>query len=64
MSQINSYIKDYFQVVLLLSCFVGHPVCIDPVKIKMSKNDINNLLTLIIWKCVLCIVKKGIHIFF
>ena len=27
MSQINSYIKDDFQDVLLLSCFVGHPVC-------------------------------------
>ena len=27
MSQINSNIKDDFQVVLLLSCFVGHPVC-------------------------------------
>jgi len=26
MSQINSNIKDDFQVVLLLSCFVGHPV--------------------------------------
>ena len=26
MSQINSKIKDDFQVVLLLSCFVGHPV--------------------------------------
>ena len=26
MSQINSYIKDDFQVVLLLSCFMGHPV--------------------------------------
>ena len=26
MSQINSYIKDDFQDVLLLSCFVGHPV--------------------------------------
>ena len=26
MSQINSYIKDDIQVVLLLSCFVGHPV--------------------------------------
>ena len=29
MSQINSNIKDDFQVVLLLSCFVGHPVCTD-----------------------------------
>jgi len=27
MSQINSNIKDDFQVVLVLSCFVGHPVC-------------------------------------
>ena len=27
MSQINLNIKDDFQVVLLLSCFVGHPVC-------------------------------------
>ena len=26
MSQINSNTKDDFQVVLLLSCFVGHPV--------------------------------------
>ena len=26
MSKINSNIKDDFQVVLLLSCFVGHPV--------------------------------------
>ena len=26
MSKINSKIKDDFQVVLLLSCFVGHPV--------------------------------------
>ena len=26
MSQINSNIKDDFKVVLLLSCFVGHPV--------------------------------------
>ena len=26
MSQLNSNIKDDFQVVLLLSCFVGHPV--------------------------------------
>ena len=26
MSQINSNIKDDFQVVFLLSCFVGHPV--------------------------------------
>ena len=26
MSQINSNIKDDFQVVLLLSCFVGHPI--------------------------------------
>ena len=26
MSQINSKIKEDFQVVLLLSCFVGHPV--------------------------------------
>ena len=26
MSQINSNIKDDFQVVLLLSCFVEHPV--------------------------------------
>ena len=26
MSQINSNIKDDSQVVLLLSCFVGHPV--------------------------------------
>ena len=26
MSQINSNTKDEFQVVLLLSCFVGHPV--------------------------------------
>ena len=26
MSQINSNIKDDFQVVLLMSCFVGHPV--------------------------------------
>ncbi len=25
MSKINSNIKDDFQVVLLLSCFVGHP---------------------------------------
>ena len=25
MSKINLYIKDDFQVVLLLSCFVGHP---------------------------------------
>ena len=25
-SQINSKIKDDFQVVLLLSCFMGHPV--------------------------------------
>jgi len=25
MSQINSNTKDDFQVVLLLSCFVGHP---------------------------------------
>ena len=29
MSQINSMIKDDFQVVLILSCFVGHPVAID-----------------------------------
>ena len=28
MSQINSNNKDDFQVVLLLSCFVGHSVCI------------------------------------
>ena len=28
MSQINSNTKDDFQVVLLLSCFVGHPVCL------------------------------------
>ena len=28
MSQINSNIKDDFQVVLLLSCFVGHLVSI------------------------------------
>ena len=27
MSQIISNIKDDFQVVLVLSCFVGHPVC-------------------------------------
>ena len=27
MSQVNSKIKDDFQVVLLLSCFMGHPVC-------------------------------------
>ena len=27
MSQINSNTKDDFQVVFLLSCFVGHPVC-------------------------------------
>ena len=27
MSQINSNTKDDFQVVLLLLCFVGHPVC-------------------------------------
>ena len=27
MSQINLNTKDDFQVVLLLSCFVGHPVC-------------------------------------
>ena len=26
MSQINSNTKDDFQVVFLLSCFVGHPV--------------------------------------
>ena len=26
MSKINSNIKDDFQVVLLLSCFMGHPV--------------------------------------
>jgi len=26
MSQINSNTKDDFQAVLLLSCFVGHPV--------------------------------------
>ena len=28
MSQINSNTKDDFQVVLLLSCFVGHPVAL------------------------------------
>ena len=35
MSQINSNTKDDFQVVLLLSCFVGHPVC-------SSHRNINN----------------------
>ena len=30
MSQMNSNIKDDFQVVLLLSCFVGHPVYPSP----------------------------------
>ena len=29
MSQINSNVKDDFQVVLLLSCFVEHPVLCD-----------------------------------
>jgi len=29
MSKINSNIKEDFQVVLLLSCFVGHPVSIN-----------------------------------
>ena len=28
MSKINSNTKDDFQVVFLLSCFVGHPVCL------------------------------------
>ena len=41
MSQINSNIKDDFQVVLLLSCFVGHPVC-----------DLLDLLVLILQKNV------------
>ena len=27
MSQVNSKTKDNFQVVLLLSCFMGHTVC-------------------------------------
>ena len=38
MSQINSNTKDDFQVVFLLSCFVGHPV---------FKNDGLTRLTLV-----------------
>ena len=44
MSQLNSNKKDDFQVVLLLSCFVGHPVCfLQSVKSqhleKLNKNN-------------------------
>ena len=35
MSQINSNTKDDFQVVLLLSCFVGHPVCHQKIEISV-----------------------------
>ena len=54
MSQIDSNIKDDFQVVLLLSCFVGHPVCTSDercttvryVFLKMySKNDVIQMCT-------------------
>ena len=41
MSQINSNIKDDFQVVLLLSCFVGHPV--DFRKTKIIQRFYNQL---------------------
>ena len=37
MSQINSNIKDDFQVVLLLSCFMGHTV-----SLNMYSETLNN----------------------
>ena len=39
MSQINSNIKDDFQVVLLLSCFVGHPVYFKLTKYSFCNNE-------------------------
>ena len=36
MSQINSNTKDEFQVVFLLSCFVGHPVHPGKKMLRMS----------------------------
>ena len=49
MTQINSNTKDDFQVVLLLSCFVGHPVFVFftiliPLIYNFLKKEINMVL--------------------
>jgi len=41
MSQINSNTKDDFQVVLLLSCFVEHPVFVHYIYKKIIEQDID-----------------------
>ena len=53
MSQINSNTKDDFQVVFLLSCFVGHPVTNEQC-FKNKKRLSSSLLT------VICFVKHPV----
>ena len=72
MSQINSNTKDDFQVVLLLSCFVGHPVpkmaILEFVEITLTKKFNNLILFNIGFPCSCCFftniqTRKIINIF-